>query len=260
MKRTAWVILLGTLTGGCATPVMINSSPAGARLYLAPSHRGPWEVKAERLPASVSISSRVRTWLAKAVKYGYYDAGPVSVSQILSSGTYTFEMREAQAVSSEVAFDLPDQLLLRSTVPLEERPIAAVLSFSAKGKVEVDLAATVSDVVRSDLVQSGAFSVVERENVDKVLQELRFQMTGATDPSSAAQIGQMLNASRVLTGSVASLGGRMVVTISVVDVTSGKVIYSDNQQFSSPEQTKKVSVALVNRIVKSDLNRRSPVK
>ncbi len=53
--------------------------------------------------------------------------------------------------------------------------------------------------------RTGAFRVVEREQLDKILAEQKLATTGVIDPATAARFGRILGAQLVLTGSVTEL-------------------------------------------------------
>jgi len=52
--------------------------------------------------------------------------------------------------------------------------------------------------IESELVNMGAYEVTSRQEVDKILQEQKFQNSGCTDQQCAAEIGRLLNADLML--------------------------------------------------------------
>ncbi|MBI4689374.1 MAG: curli production assembly protein CsgG [Nitrospirae bacterium] len=60
----------------------------------------------------------------------------------------------------------------------------------------------ISDMVVTQLVKDGTFSVIERNKLDKVLSEQKLGASGLVDASTAAQIGKILGVQAVITGSV----------------------------------------------------------
>jgi len=59
-----------------------------------------------------------------------------------------------------------------------------------------------ADVFVTDLMESGKFTLIEREKVDAVLIEQDFGTTGRVTSQTAAKIGKMLGVDLILTGSV----------------------------------------------------------
>lgn len=56
--------------------------------------------------------------------------------------------------------------------------------------------------LESELVKNGTFMVMERTQVDRILNEQNFQQTSRTDASSAARMGKLLGADAVIIGSI----------------------------------------------------------
>ena len=55
-----------------------------------------------------------------------------------------------------------------------------------------DIGKGIADMLVTDLVRNGAYSVIERKQLDRVLQEQNFQQSGRADPTSAVQLARLL--------------------------------------------------------------------
>jgi curli biogenesis system outer membrane secretion channel CsgG len=75
------------------------------------------------------------------------------------------------------------------------------------------LAAAAADVVSEALQNSGAFIVIEREQLMHVLAEQNLGASGAVTPKSAAKMGQLLGLQAIITGKITDL--------NVIHSTSG---------------------------------------
>ena len=81
----------------------------------------------------------------------------------------------------------------------------AVMEFSGGQLVEERLRFRMSDILITELVKAGRFSVVERDRLDVVLSEQKLQQEGLTDVSATAlQLGKLINAELVVFGLVTS--------------------------------------------------------
>jgi len=65
-----------------------------------------------------------------------------------------------------------------------------------------DVGKGISDMVVTQLVKDGTFSVIERNKLDKVLSEQKLGASGLVDASTAAQIGKILGVQAVIVGSI----------------------------------------------------------
>jgi TolB-like protein len=106
----------------------------------------------------------------------------------------------------------------------EPTPTIAVLPFTTDSKLakkRVDFA--VSELLTERFLRGEKFKVVERGGLDKVLREQMLGLTGAVAEQSAAKIGQLAGASRVVLGSVVRLGDSYQISARLVNSSSGDV-------------------------------------
>ncbi len=96
----------------------------------------------------------------------------------------------------------------------------AVMDFQAKG-VSSDVAKNVSELVRTDLISSGRFVIIERSQMNQILKEQGIQQSGCTEISCAVQVGQILSANKILIGSIMKIGKNYVISGRIVDVEKG---------------------------------------
>jgi hypothetical protein len=88
-------------------------------------------------------------------------------------------------------------------------------------------AANATDWLRSALVGTKIYRVVERENMNKVLAEQAVQNTGCTQQDCAVRLGRVLNVQRIIVGTVGTFAGNYTINIRVVNVETGEVTYAD---------------------------------
>jgi curli biogenesis system outer membrane secretion channel CsgG len=69
-----------------------------------------------------------------------------------------------------------------------------------------DVGKGIADLLVDKLVKDGAYSVIERKALDKVLAEQNFSNSDRADPTSAAKIGRILGVDAIIVGSVTQFG------------------------------------------------------
>jgi curli biogenesis system outer membrane secretion channel CsgG len=87
----------------------------------------------------------------------------------------------------------------------QDRTRVAVLDFenATSNRIFGDkLGEAAADELTTQLVRSGAFTVIERRQIAAILEEQRAGMSGAIDPATAARIGKVLGVQFVLLGSI----------------------------------------------------------
>lgn len=86
------------------------------------------------------------------------------------------------------------------------------------------LGAGASDTLTTKLAAVDRLVVVERAQIQKVLQEQDFQAIDVTDPASAVRVGKVLAAQRVVIGAFAAHADQVLFNVRVVDVETAEVL------------------------------------
>jgi curli biogenesis system outer membrane secretion channel CsgG len=99
--------------------------------------------------------------------------------------------------------------------PAGRRPRVAILDFdygtvqstsSAIFGTNVDIGRGIRDLLVTDLVKDGSFSVIERAALDKIMTEQNFSNSDRANPASAAKIGKLLGVDAIIVGSITEFG------------------------------------------------------
>lgn len=137
----------------------------------------------------------------------------------------------------------------------DDKVTVAVLDLTAKGVPQI-IANAISDIIRSEFVNIGNFTVVERSQMKSIMDEQGLQMTGCTDSACAVQLGKILSARRIVIGEVNKIGEKFVITARYVDVNSGESIFSSTDKSSTLDEvdaaTQRLAKDLATRIVSGD--------
>ncbi|HKD60943.1 MAG TPA: CsgG/HfaB family protein [Terracidiphilus sp.] len=71
---------------------------------------------------------------------------------------------------------------------------------------DVDLGKGIQQMVVTDLVKDGTYSVIERAVMDKILAEQNFSNSNRADATSAAKIGKLLGVDAIIVGTITEFG------------------------------------------------------
>ena len=116
--------------------------------------------------------------------------------------------------------------LKETSLDKKDRFTIAIIELENLGKRARDneIGQIVSEMITTNIVQSGNFDVVEREQLSKVLRELKLNQIGLVDANSAKMVGKMLAADSILCGSVAEVGQFFDINIRLLDVEKATII------------------------------------
>ena len=125
-------------------------------------------------------------------------------------------------------FDAPSQtapIAVPAKVP-QAKVGVAVMDLQARGVPASD-AAIIADLLRAELGKAG-LQVVEKANMDKVLADHAIAQAGCASEDCAAKAGNLLNIQRVVVGSFGMLADKYVVSLRLVDVQSGGIVFASS--------------------------------
>ncbi len=141
-------------------------------------------------------------------------------------GVWKLQYREQAPVTSRAAPSLSGRIRARTDAPPAlppDTPVKlAILGFDAKG-----VPAEVADVCVSSMTNALAnfdyITLVERRQIETVLKEQQFQLSGLTEDEGVS-VGRILKADIILVGNVGKLGTSVVFSARLINVETGKVM------------------------------------
>jgi TolB-like protein len=109
------------------------------------------------------------------------------------------------------------------------RVTVAVTDLQAQGVTQSD-AAVISEQLRYQLYHLGAFTVLERNQMETILKEQGYQQTGCTSEQCAVEMGQLLGVKQIITGSIGKVGTYTILNVRFIDVATGKIVFNESEQ------------------------------
>lgn len=84
--------------------------------------------------------------------------------------------------------------------------------------------------------KTNKFTVVDRINMDEILKEQKFQLSGCTKTDCAVEVGKILNVKYMVMGSIKKFEKKYTVNIRVVDIESSEIILADMDKCNSESE------------------------
>lgn len=146
-------------------------------------------------------------------------------------------------MKQDVSANVTEKVESKYTGPKRRVGVIDFENKTAYGQSRLGQAA--SDILITELVKTGKFIVVERDKMNKLLEEQKLGLTGAIDPNTAAQMGKILGLNAIVTGAISNFGTRTTgsdyliaqskrqeatctVDIRVVDAETGQILLADS--------------------------------
>ena len=110
-------------------------------------------------------------------------------------------------------------------IPLFSQEIVSigVIELDAVGISKND-SKIISARLRTDLFNTGKFTVLEREKMDEILNEQGFQQSGCTSNECVIEVGKLTGVQQIVAGNIGKIGNLITISIRLIDVQTGKVI------------------------------------
>ena len=105
----------------------------------------------------------------------------------------------------------------------EGKQTVAVLEFEGRGISQLE-SKTLTDRLMSEMVNTDAVIMVERNQMDEILNEQGFQQSGCTSSECAAEVGALLGVQNMVSGSFGKLGNSYTIDAKMFSVETGATI------------------------------------
>ncbi len=112
-----------------------------------------------------------------------------------------------------------------SCISLSSEGSIAVMKLDAIG-ISKKEARVLTERITSQMISCGKYTVLDRNNTDKILDEMKFQSSGCTDTQCAIEVGKILNAHYILVGSVSSFGNNYIMDCRIINVETSEAVKS----------------------------------
>ncbi len=182
-------------------------------------------------------------------KDGNLDKASEGIVDVIKKKMYTEEGKKAPMIP--IAYKGGGSNRRSSAITIAQNSNIAVISISTKSESTAEAAPIVSELLRTEVVNLGIgyYNVLDREYVDKVMQEHVFAASGVTSSEGAAEIGKMLNAQKVITGSLSKMGDSYFLNVSMIDVETGKIVSAGSGDYKSQDEMKQTIQSVANRLI-----------
>ncbi len=90
-------------------------------------------------------------------------------------------------------------------------------------RLDADTGRAVAEMLRNRISGTPNIEMVARDRMQQVIKEQNFQYSARADSSTAVALGKILNASKIIFGSVSALGTSYTISVQMVDVETAVV-------------------------------------
>lgn len=130
-------------------------------------------------------------------------------------------MRRYCIVFTLILFLFPFQLFC------QQNNTIAVLDFKHPYGIEDVEAEQISEIIRTQIIITEEFTVLEKSQIDALFREAGFRLSGMVNEDTIIDIGNILLADYIITGSIARIDDDIVITSRFVSAETGINIFAE---------------------------------
>jgi hypothetical protein len=128
------------------------------------------------------------------------------------------------------------------------KPTIAVTGIDCRSLRSLD-SETVAYMVRLELEKTGAYTVMDRYEVNEIVAKNKLDLSGCYAKSCLVETGRILGVSKMLSGSVELLGAKLVITLRLIDVQTASIEKTVATEYLNLPELQKMIRISVQRIV-----------
>jgi len=120
----------------------------------------------------------------------------------------------------------------------------AVLDFDGLGITAME-AVALTQRLSGEMVNTNVFILVDRSQMEEILQEQGFQQSGCSSAECAAEIGNLLGVQQMVSGSFGKVGETYTIEAKLFSVETGEIVRSVNKTYKGAIDGLIIQVELV---------------
>ena len=140
-------------------------------------------------------------------------------------------MRNAYRLVFIILLLFSHAIIFSQDQPKKKKNIA-VIDLESRGGLSASEIGTLTDRLRSMLVRTRAFNVVDRGRMQNILEEQGFQMSGCTSTECAVEAGMILGVEEMVSGTIGRIGKLYTIDIILINVESSRIIKSLTRDYT----------------------------
>jgi len=112
---------------------------------------------------------------------------------------------------------------ISSSLTIQKSNKIAVVEFQNLEGNKSDLGKYLAEELTTRLFRTGKFQIIERQLINKIIEEQKLSATGLIDESTASKLGQLLGVDAITTGTIADLNTSVKINARLIATGTGSV-------------------------------------
>jgi len=154
-------------------------------------------------------------------------------------------MEDQERLKKEMSLELDDNInelvqQITEGMTAQKKTTIAIVDFTDLTGNVSNLGRYLSEELITRLKKTGKFNVIERNLLNKVIEEQKLSLTKLIDPGSAKQLGRILGVDAIVSGTIGDLVNRLKVNARIIGTEKGDVLAVAQTAINKNEAVKKL--------------------
>jgi TolB-like protein len=180
-----------------------------------------------------------RDFVVKAERLAKTDLFKEEIKEFKKDYSGQFQTKTTPGVSTAVKIPAGDPQPYLAVFPFED---------NTEQSEENAFAETISEMMVTALAQTNRYRLMERTQLDKVLDEQALGQSGALEQQTAVEVGKLIGVNVVLVGSVSKLDDRFELDARIIDAGSGEIRQAANSSVKDEEKLREAVNELAKKL------------
>ena len=106
----------------------------------------------------------------------------------------------------------------------QETPILAVTDISIDKNIKSGLTIPLTERIREIFVNSNQYQIIDRNTINLVIEEQKFQLSDLVDAERTVRIGKLLGAQFIVAGNLTKIENLNTMSLRIIDVETGVIV------------------------------------
>lgn len=138
-------------------------------------------------------------------------------------------------------------LLCTGSASARQTPTLAVVGIETENVAPLQ-ATIAANFLRGHFVNSGVYTVVDRDHMEKILRQQSLQGYGVISDAAAVRVGELLDVEKIAVGAIMRLAGEYYLEIRIIDVATTSIEKCKTERCAGVEQFPAMTRRLVERL------------
>lgn len=158
-------------------------------------------------------------------------------------------------ISIILLWSITISLVLGDALPVlaqevKDRAKVAVFPFADTNPAakETGYGEAIAGMITTELINGKVFQIIERKEIERIMNELGLSQLGVLDSNTAKEIGKVYGVDMLVLGNVAKFSNLVETDCRLIDTQSGEAILADNASCESESEIRAMVVNLARKM------------